>query len=62
MLMEHKKVNNAGIKFEREGKRNVVMQELAFLIDKILRENLRLVFLGEKENAFYWYFFESFRI
>ena len=62
MLMEHKKVNKVCIKLEIEGKINVVMQELDFLIDKILRENLRLVFLGEKENAFYWYFFKLFRI
>ena len=44
MLMEHKKVNKVCIKLEIEGKINVVMQELDFLIDKILRENLRLVF------------------
>ena len=23
---------------------------------------INIVFLGENENAFYWYFFESFRI
>lgn len=25
-------------------------------------EKINIVFLGDKENAFYWYFFKSFRI